>query len=84
MEETPQYFVQIEAKLIDLLNRVVKRPRTTLLEPPVPLDLVQPELDNFKGHSSFHIEQAARSCVYRISVCRGIHDSNCRMQSVGV
>lgn len=69
MEDRTGYHVPLEQSLLDLLGRIVSRPRTTLLDPPVPLGLVQPDLEKFKEHSTLHIEQAARSCVYRIAVC---------------
>jgi hypothetical protein len=69
MEDRPEYFVKLEEMVLKTLRRVVSRPRTTLLDPPVSLELVQDDLANFRKHSSLRIEQAARSCVYRISVC---------------
>ena len=69
MENTPEYHVLLEGLMLDLLARVVSRPRESLLEPPVPLELVKHDLETFRTHSALHIEQAARSCVYRISVC---------------
>jgi hypothetical protein len=68
MEDRHRYHVHLEQSLLDLLGRVVSRPRTSLLDPPVPLELIQADLENFKEHSTLHIEQAARSCVYRIAV----------------
>ena len=68
MEERPGYHVHLEKLLLELLGRIVLRPRTTLLDPPVPLELIQPDLEKFNEHSALHIEQAARSCVYRIAV----------------
>jgi hypothetical protein len=68
MEGRSEYFVQMEGTLLDLVNRTVTRPRETLFDPPVPLELVQDDLEKFRGQSSLRIEQAARSCVYRISV----------------
>ena len=69
MENRPGYHVFLEQMLLELLGRVVPRPRTTLLDPPVPLELIQPDLAKFREQSALHIEQAARSCVYRIAVC---------------
>jgi hypothetical protein len=69
MEERPDYYVHLERALMNLLARVVQRPRTTLLDPPVPLELISNDLGKFRQYSPLHIEQAARSCVYRISVC---------------
>jgi len=68
MDNRPGYYVHLEQILMELVARVVSRPRTTLLEPPVPRELVQNVLDAFKQHSALHIDQAARSCVYRIAV----------------
>jgi hypothetical protein len=68
MEDRPEYHVYLEQSLLDVLSRIVSRPRATLLDPPVPLELIQPDLERFKEHSALHIEQAARSCVYRIAV----------------
>jgi hypothetical protein len=68
MEERPVYYVQLERAIVNLLGRVVQRPRTTLLDPPVPLELLANDLEKFRQYSPLHIEQAARSCVYRISV----------------
>lgn len=68
MEERPNYYVHLEMAIMDLLGRVVQRPRTTLLDPPVPFELIANDLEKFKTHSALHIDQAARSCVYRISV----------------
>lgn len=62
------YHVQLEQMFVELLSRIVSRPRTTLLEPAVPLELIQQDLEEFRTHSALHIEQAARSCVYRIAV----------------
>jgi hypothetical protein len=70
MDQRPPYLVELENGLIGLLNRVVSRPRTSLLDPPVPLELIQTDLPKFTQHSSLHIEQAARSCVYRIAVAQ--------------
>jgi len=53
---------------MELVAKIVSRPRTTLLEPPVPRELVQNDLYAFNQHSALHIDQAARSCVYRITV----------------
>jgi len=69
MEKTPEYHVLLEGMMLDLLARVVTRPRESLLEPPVPLELVKDDLEKFRTHPALHIEQAARSCVYRIAVC---------------
>jgi hypothetical protein len=69
MEDRPAYYVHLEQLLMGLLTRVISRPRTTLLDPPVPLELIRNDLETFRPHSSLHIEQAARSCVYRIAVC---------------
>lgn len=69
MEDRPGYYVHLEQLLLGLLGRIVARPRTTLLDPPVPLELIQPDLEKFREHTTLHIEQAARSCVYRIAVC---------------
>jgi hypothetical protein len=62
--------VELENEFLSILRRVVTRPRTSLLEPPVPVELVQTDLENakFREYSSLHIEQAVRSCVYRIAV----------------
>jgi hypothetical protein len=68
MEDRPIYYVHLEQMLMELVGRVVSRPRTTLLEPPVSRELVQKDLDVFKQHSALHIDQAARGCVYRIAV----------------
>lgn len=82
MEEGPNYHVQLEMGIMDLLGRVVQRPRTTLLDPPVPFELIANDLEKFRPHSTLHIEQAARSCVYRISVRRQLHIANRRMRLV--
>ena len=68
METTPEYHVLLEGMILDLLARVVARPRETLLEPPVPLELVRDDMEKLRTHSALHIEQASRSCVYRIAV----------------
>jgi hypothetical protein len=68
MDTIPGYYVLLEQTLMGLLGRVVSRPRTTLLDPPVPLELIQHDLEKFRKHSALHIEQAARGCVYRIAV----------------
>ena len=68
MEATPEYHVLLEDMILALLARVVARPRETLLDPPVPLELVKHDLEKFRTHSALHIEQASRSCVYRIAV----------------
>jgi len=73
MEGRAGYHVQLEHMLMELLERVVRRSRTTLLDPPVPLELIQSDLEKFKQHSALRIEQAARSCVYRIAVCTYTH-----------
>jgi hypothetical protein len=73
MENRAGYHVQLEQVLMELLERVVRRPRTTLLDPPVLLELNQSDLERFREHSALHIEQAARSCVYRIAVRTCIH-----------
>jgi hypothetical protein len=82
MEDRPGYYVHLEKMILDLLNRVVSRTRTTLLDPPVPLELVQTDLESFRHYSGLHIEQAARNCVYRIAVLiSSIHSqSDRRMQ----
>jgi hypothetical protein len=69
MEGSPGYHRALEHALSSLLARVVTRKRTSPLDPPVPLDLVAPDFEHFKGHPVQHTEQAARSCVYRIAVC---------------
>ncbi len=74
MEDRPGYHVHLEQLLLDLLARIVPRPRTTLLDPPVPLELIQPDLEKFRQHTTLHIEQAARSFVYRIAVFPRPHD----------
>lgn len=68
METTPEYHVRLEEIILDLLARVVARPRESLLEPPVPLEMVKDDLEKLRTHSALHIEQASRSCVYRIAV----------------
>jgi hypothetical protein len=70
MEERSRYYVQLEEALVSLLLRVVSRPRNSPLDPPVPLQLIQNDVDNLKqiSESNSHIEQAARSCVIRIAV----------------
>jgi hypothetical protein len=70
METTAEYHVLLEGMILEVLARVVTRQRESLLQPPVPLELVKHDLDKFRAHSALHIEQAARSCVYRIAVCR--------------
>jgi hypothetical protein len=60
--------VEVGNALLEILQRVVKRPRMSLLDPPVSLALVQGNLAEFREYSALHIEQAARSCVYRIAV----------------
>lgn len=67
MDDRPQYYVYLEQQLMELLGKVVSRPRTTLLDNPVQLVLIHDDLEKFRTHSSLHIEQAARSCVYRIA-----------------
>src|SRR5262245_59779234 len=50
--------VQLENEFIAILTRVVSRPRTTPLDPPVSIDLIQADLDkgdNFKKYSPLHI-----------------------------
>lgn len=76
MEGSPGYHRALEHALTDLLARVVTRKRSSPLDPPVPLDLVAPDFEKFKGHPVQHIEQAARSCVYRIAV-RPPHEGPC-------
>jgi len=68
MTDAQSSHAQLEKPLMELLSRVIKRQRTTLLEPPVPVELVQKDLEKFRDYSSLQIDQAARSCVYRISV----------------
>jgi len=68
MEDSVGYHTALERSLLDLLSRAVPRPRTTPLDPPVPPELVRPDFEKFTGHSVHKIEQAARSCVYRIAV----------------
>lgn len=68
MDDRAGYYVYLEQVLINLVRRTVSRPRTTLLDPPVPLDLIQSDLDVFRPYSALQIDQAARGCVYRISV----------------
>jgi len=68
MEDSAAYHIALEHSLLDLLGRVVPRAHTTPLDPPVPLELVQPDFEKFRNHSVQKIEQAARSCVYRIAV----------------
>jgi hypothetical protein len=68
MEDRPEYFINLEKIVLETLRRVVSRPRTTLLDPPVPLELIQTDLANFRKQSALRIEQAARSVVYRIAV----------------
>lgn len=67
-DDRPGYYMHLEQVLMDLVGRTVSRPRTTLLDPPVPLNLIQKDLDVFRQHAPLHIDQAARGCVYRISV----------------
>jgi hypothetical protein len=68
MKDIPEYFTDLENLFLETLRRVVSRPRTTLLDPPVPLELIQNEIANFRKHSALRIEQATRNVVYRIAV----------------
>jgi len=72
MTDSQRSHAQLEKPLMELLSRVIKRQRKTLLEPPVPVELVQKDLENFREYSSLQIDQAARSCVYRIAVCHSV------------
>ena len=47
MEDRPEYHVHLEQSLLGVLSRIVSRPRTSLLDPPVPLELIQPDLEKF-------------------------------------
>ena len=79
MEERPAYYVRLEEALMGLLSQIISRPRTSILDPPVSLELVQNDLEKFKEVPPIHIEQAARTCVYRIAVSISICHINRRI-----